>query len=154
VQFSNEQNVRNEQLNMEKENPFAAPQSNPVPPHQSMQVTPTSGLTNGELVFLVFCILGAAFIALCIFSFHFVILPTGDDVNGEDTVDLFFYLVAVLWVALLGIVVTVFIIFYKKSLALFPTLLLCGALFIGCYTIPLAIWGVVLLITRQSRMNA
>lgn len=103
------------------------------------------GMTAAEQIYTAFVILCAGFYLVGLAAFHFIIIPQADNPT------VFYFVVSILWMAVVAIAATTSVNLYYRSLATIPTIVQCVTLALAVYFLPFAIWGSVLLYRRLQR---
>ena len=121
------------------DNPYEAPSETPSP------TDVVDGMTTGEKIYsaVVLCCTGLLLVSLA--SFYFIIIP------GTDDPGIFYFVVSIIWMAVLVLGATTIWNLYYRSLVVIPTVLQCVVLCCIAYLIPVGIWGGVLLYRRVQR---
>jgi hypothetical protein len=102
-------------------------------------------MTTAEKVYTALVIVCGVLILLPLAVFHFMIIPKSDNPQ------VFYFVLAVLWIYLLTITTTTTINLCYRSLVIIPTIVQCVILCLAIYFIPIGIWGGYLLYHRTRR---
>ncbi len=114
-------------------NPFS---DNPYESAETAEAKPKlDGMTIGEKFYSAAVILCIGFLMMSLASFHFIMIP------GNDDPEVFYFIVAVMWMNALTLAVTTVCNLYYRSLLIISTTVQLVALFTAIYFIPIAAWG-------------